>query len=201
MDSHSPHTQDFLVIMVLINLAQIDSQLHHLELSWLQNKLKELDFDPIEKNKLQSEIESPSFGHFDYFKLISNPYQRKQLLNFARTLFNLDGQYHQKEKEAFLKLQNIHEELSINSKDFKYHQYEVAKELVKNSKNLNFYEGLEKFGQDLKTNRPFIHLKSPSLAFVHILSHLLAVSKYTRLLALIIILIIVSYIIFSLIKL
>lgn len=134
------------MLKVLINLAHIDLDLSKNEIDWLTGFIKRQSFTEVQKDSLFEELRNPSMKYIETFKSIESFFTRGKLIDLSRPLFHIDGKFTKNEKSSYLKLKEVHEQLSGDLIDI---QQDAASAMAKDSNDLVFYKEIEELGRVL----------------------------------------------------
>ena len=149
MSETTNYTNEYLTLIILVNLAHVDERMDYQELKWLRNSIRSYPLTNEERDRVNLEIENPSHDYYSLFKLIDNFYVRSQIMMFAKYLFAVDGNFDETEKKAYHKLKQIHDELSVG---VTADQQQTAHEIIKESKAYYLYQNLEQMGKEMSSS-------------------------------------------------
>lgn len=153
-------SQKYLIIQTLMYLTRVDGKVHKLEKKFIQDRIKSFGFSDEEQIKLINEFNNPTSNYLETFRKLKKYSDRQSVLNFARHLFQLDGNLDSAEKKAFKELQAIEAQLS---KEILQSSKLSAKAIVKEEDNLQFHKDVEDFVEVITKHR--------NLLFWHYASH------------------------------
>lgn len=177
------------MIKTLISLAKIDSNLDSKAVKLIKGIIDKHSFTPLEKESLLKELEYPSNDPFILFSSIKSYFIRSQIIDISRTLFHIDNNFSNTDKEAYQKLGQLQQNLSKD--DIKLEK-ELAQNIIKDSKSKQLYKDLKDLGTCLANkDTPQYQLRLYHSLF---LSKLLQGGKYSQKLALLLIFILLLFI-------
>ena len=101
----------FTILRCVIGLAGINKPVGAKERAWLAKIIEGQTFSDEQRSALEQDFARPP-DFLEIFKGIAYFYDREKVIEFARIVFNIDGEFSPIEKQAFEALRNTHRELS-----------------------------------------------------------------------------------------